>query len=78
MFFRIKKGIIKRLEFPEWFKTKKDVVSYDFYYKTGDTASYPVKSHPERLGFFLIVSDKKKNVQKYIIEAYKDIIVEIV
>ena len=75
--FPYKKGVIKILQFPEWFKTSKDIVAYDFYYKTGDTANYPVKSHPERLGFFLIASDKKENVQKLIKQAYNDIVVEI-
>ncbi len=75
--FPYKKGVIKILQFPEWFKTSKDIVAYDFYYKTGDTANYPVKSHPERLGFFIITSDKKENVQKLIKQAYNDIVVEI-
>ncbi len=75
--FPYKKGVIKILQFPEWFKTSKDIVAYDFYYKTGDTANYPVKSHPERLGFFIITSDKKENVQKLIKQTYNDIVVEI-
>ena len=76
--FPYKKGIIKILQFPEWFKTSKDIVAYDFYYKTEDTANYPVKSHPERLGFFIIAANNKQKVDTVIKKAYEDTIVEIV
>ncbi len=75
--FPNKKGTIKKLGFPKWFEEKSEVIAYDFYYKIGDKANYPVKSHPERLGFFLTTSDKKENVQKLINKAYNDIVVEI-
>jgi len=75
--FPYKEGIIKRLQFPDWFATNINIFEYNFYYKIGDKANYPVKSHPERLGFFLIASDKKEHAQVLINRAYKDIIIEI-
>jgi len=75
--FPYKKGIIKRLEFPEWIEADKDVVAKGFYFKKGDIANYPVKSHPERLGYFLLVSNDKKELKERINKIYKEMIVKI-
>ena len=72
------KGTIKRLRFPEWFKEKNEVIAYDFYYKIGDKANYPVKSHPERLGFFIIAANNRQEAASIVKKAYEDTVVEIV
>ena len=76
--FPNKKGTIKRLEFPEWFETKKEVIACDFYYRVGDIASFPIKSHPERLGFFIIAGNNRQEVDFIVKKAYEETIVEIV
>ncbi|WP_025209162.1 ATP-grasp domain-containing protein [Hippea sp. KM1] len=76
--FPNKKGTIKRLRFPEWFKEKNEVIVYDFYYKIGDKANYPIKSHPERLGFFIIAANNRQEVASTIKKTYEDTVVEIV
>ncbi len=76
--FPNKKGSIKKLMFPKWFEEKGEVIAYDFYYRIGDKANYPVKSHPERLGFFIIASNDRQEVASTVKKAYKDTVVEIV
>jgi len=75
--FPYKKGIIKNLEFPEWFEKEDSIKAYDFYYKLGEVANYPVKSHPERLGFFLVASRNYNELKKMVEQAYQDTVVEI-
>lgn len=75
--FPYKAGKIKKLRFPEWFKDEESIKDYGFYYKLGEVANYPVKSHPERLGFFLISSKDRSKVRKIVKQIYKDTIVEI-
>ena len=75
--FPHKKGIINRLAFPDWLENDRDVVAKGFYFKKGDRANYPVQSHPERLGYFLVVSDKKRSVEEKIEKIYRETVVDI-
>ena len=75
--FPDKKGTIRRLKFPEWFKEEATIKAYGFYYKPGDCVSYPVRSHPERLGFFLAASRDLYKLKDMVSLAYGDILVEI-
>ncbi len=75
--FPYKKGTIKNLEFPEWFEKEDSIKAYDFYYRIGENANYPVKSHPERLGFFLVANENYVELKKMIDQSYQDTVVEI-
>ncbi|WP_022671250.1 ATP-grasp domain-containing protein [Hippea alviniae] len=75
--FPYKKGIIRKLKFPDWMENDKNVVAKGFYFKEGDIANYPVKSHPERLGYFIVVADKREEIENKIDRVYKETVVEI-
>lgn len=76
--FPYKSGVIKEIGFPEWMKEHSEVYEYGLYAKVGDKANYPVTSHPERLGYFLVVSDKKNRIEALIDRVYKDVVLKIV
>lgn len=68
----------KGLSFPEWFENNGIIKAYGLYYKPGDRVNYPVRSHPERLGFFLAASRDSSKLRDIVSLVYRDILVDIV
>lgn len=70
--FPHKKGIIKEISFPNFIKDNPLIKSYGLYYTCGDKALYPVKNHTERLGYFIVSTDKQDTINELIDKIYKN------
>ncbi len=68
--FPHKKGIINEISFPKFIQNNPLVYDYGLYYQRGDKTSYPVKNHTERLGYFIVASKDKQQIQKIISNIY--------
>ncbi|MCD6419867.1 MAG: hypothetical protein J7L41_04040, partial [Synergistetes bacterium] len=71
-------GVIDEIRFPEWMDEHPNVYSYGLYYRRGDSVVYPVRSHTERLGYFLVFADdSRETVDDLISHVYRDTILRV-
>ena len=71
--FPYRSGTIKELSFPSFVTQHPLIHSYGLYYKVGDKASYPVKNHTERLGYFILSSNSRNSIKTAIKDIYNNI-----